>query len=114
MSATDGTGLTKNKAFRIRLRLVRGGKALVLTGYTVTSTARFNTTKIAFVPTTTVIDSVNGIIELSGTSVQMGDAPTASDWLDIELAFAGTPVINPNSKPVRIPVRPLYGEFVAP
>ena len=114
MATTDGTGLTKGKAFRIRLKLVRGGKVLNLTGYTVAATARFATSLVQFVPGITVIDTTGGIIELTGTSGNMNDAPTASDWLDIELAFTGTPTINPNSRPVRVPVRPLYGGFVAP
>lgn len=114
MAVTDGTGLTKGKAFRIRLRLVRSGSVLDLTGYVVTATARFATTLTAFVPGISVVDEDNGLIEVTGSAAQMGDAPTTSDWLDLELAFTGTPTVNPNAKPIRIPARPLYGEFVAP
>lgn len=114
MATTDGTGLTKGKAFRIKLKLVRGGKILNLSGYTVAATARFATSLVEFVPGISVLDATGGIIEITGTSGQMNNVPANSDWLDLELAFGGTPTINPNARAIRVPVRPLYGAFVAP
>ena len=114
MAVTDGTGLVKGKAWRIKVTFVRGGSPVDLSSYTVVPGARFAGSLAQFTPAIEPLDAANGVYVVSATATQMSDEPTDSDWLDLEFSFNGSPVLNPNATPYRLPVRPEFGAFVAP
>lgn len=103
--SSSGEGLRVGADGVIHIQIVDGYEPRDLTGYTVTATAKFqNSVTAAFTVTVTPVDAATGRYRLGFALADLGEAGD----LAVELAFAGTPTINPNAAPIIIPVRALY------
>lgn len=93
----------------VHLLVVDGYKPKNLDGYTVTATAKFqDSTTAEFSVTISEDDFTVGQLTANFNGANLTEEGT----LALELFYAGTPTINPNSEPILIPVRASYA--VAP
>lgn len=107
MSVPSGEGLREGTDGYIVIQLVAGYEAVDGTGRTVTVAASFDGGATEFNATVASVDEIAGRYKVSFTAAQLDQAGDLA--LEVTVTGGSDPV-NPNAKPIIVPVRARFAE----